>query len=533
MEQLRTSILESIADADKVKDILEKEQIKQAYFKEQINLSDFPDFNPLIMTAFGGYYKTTKILLEYGADPNQPQDNGITPLMVACDQGSKDRINFTHCETVKVLLDNGARAKINDFCDEGFNPLIFAAADGSLEIVKLLVDNGANVNVHFNNEYVYVYNNKLSTHKFWQWTPIMFAAYENHSEIVDFLKDKSGINSMQLMDYIRVDFFEGVRLCWDIYDKQENTKYNYTKLCPIYYTTSALLYKSPKVFEFLFSKIKNDNIKLETWKINTLNRSIPSDLWAWLVSQKIYTINEILSSEYKYKQQTITQLEALCWSGLMKCWYEASDKYNTLIYASSTSIYNTRYIEMDRCPLYNDECIDIGLNFPTPYEYANVDEINKNYYKENRRDIENYHKTTKISSMLTSINVSEIIDFIRNFEGNYFLDLFYEDLGASGMGGYFIDEYDMLIHNKQVVYCNCYSIDKTHGISESLSKTYHNIDDIITSLEYGHKLQGPPNGIYNNKNDKFIGEFLISVQGSVKPVLEYFTKIDRKEIKIE
>jgi ankyrin repeat protein len=48
-----------------------------------------------------------------------------------------------HIDVVKVLLANGA--KVNARC-EGFSPLQYAAYKGDVELCRLLLDHGANVN---------------------------------------------------------------------------------------------------------------------------------------------------------------------------------------------------------------------------------------------------------------------------------------------------------------------------------------------------------------------------------------------------
>ncbi len=49
-------------------------------------------------------------------------------------------------ETIKALLDNGAEPIIVD-SDEHFSPLMHAAAEGNLEVVKLLLDNRADLSL--------------------------------------------------------------------------------------------------------------------------------------------------------------------------------------------------------------------------------------------------------------------------------------------------------------------------------------------------------------------------------------------------
>jgi hypothetical protein len=89
-----------------------------------------------------------KVLLAAGGDPNERDNTGRTPLMVAC--------QFGRVEPAKVLLEAGA--KVNDqgarrpLATTGLQelgeqtPLLIAAATGNPALVKLLVDSGADVN---------------------------------------------------------------------------------------------------------------------------------------------------------------------------------------------------------------------------------------------------------------------------------------------------------------------------------------------------------------------------------------------------
>jgi ankyrin repeat protein len=99
-----------------------------------------------------------KALLDHGAQINVAEEwRGQTPLMWAAAEG--------HTDVVKLLIANGAlidaRSKIFDYTGlrpkagsvgmnfprGGFTPLLFAARQGSLPVVKTLVESGANVNL--------------------------------------------------------------------------------------------------------------------------------------------------------------------------------------------------------------------------------------------------------------------------------------------------------------------------------------------------------------------------------------------------
>ena len=73
-------------------------------------------WTPLLYASSYGFYEVSNLLLDYGADPNIPDDWGQTPLMWASYKG--------HEEIVRLLLESGADPNIKD--DDGDNALIIA-----------------------------------------------------------------------------------------------------------------------------------------------------------------------------------------------------------------------------------------------------------------------------------------------------------------------------------------------------------------------------------------------------------------------
>ena len=78
-------------------------------------------------------------LIDTGADVNEPDENGFTPLMIAA--------NGRNPETVKALIKAGAN--VNSVFKYGETPLMQAVRGwcANPEIVKILLNAGANVNV--------------------------------------------------------------------------------------------------------------------------------------------------------------------------------------------------------------------------------------------------------------------------------------------------------------------------------------------------------------------------------------------------
>lgn len=95
---------------------------------------------PLLWAVTGqNPYEASKLLIENGADVNATNDSGVAPATILAASTPK---------VVKLLKDNGADldTKFLDY----YPPIAIAAGAGNLEIVKALVENGADVNYYPN-----------------------------------------------------------------------------------------------------------------------------------------------------------------------------------------------------------------------------------------------------------------------------------------------------------------------------------------------------------------------------------------------
>jgi ankyrin repeat protein len=127
---------ESYSDVDrKFINAVEKsdlESVKQLFSEEMINPKQliWPDSEevPLGIAAETGSIEMVKLLLELGFDPTL-----LCPLVCA--------VRKQHKRIIVVLLEAGAN--VNELYFEKLTPLMYAAALGNLEIVKLLVEAGA------------------------------------------------------------------------------------------------------------------------------------------------------------------------------------------------------------------------------------------------------------------------------------------------------------------------------------------------------------------------------------------------------
>ncbi len=167
---------------------------------DNINLADGSGQTPLMFAAKKGHLTTVQALLSVPQiDINAKKPDGVTALIVATNKRKDD--------VVKALIDHGANVNITD--NNGWTPLMFAAEKGHLttvqallsapqidinakktdgvtalivatnnrkdDVVKALIDHGANVNITDN----------------YGWSPLMFAAEKGHLTIMQALLDKN------------------------------------------------------------------------------------------------------------------------------------------------------------------------------------------------------------------------------------------------------------------------------------------------------------------------------------------------------
>jgi hypothetical protein len=105
---------------------------------------------PLLMAAKGADAEMMRILAAAGADPTLTNTAGTTPLMAAAgvemfNPNEDSGTNEEGFEAVKVALELGG--DVNQANKQGETPLHGAAWRGSNEIVQLLVDRGARLDV--------------------------------------------------------------------------------------------------------------------------------------------------------------------------------------------------------------------------------------------------------------------------------------------------------------------------------------------------------------------------------------------------
>lgn len=156
-----------------------------SYNIANIRTSNIGRSTPLILAAsnntgeYGKNYKenssetkrneTINVLLSKNAEINLCNNNGTSPLYIACQEG--------HDSTVQLLVSNGAR--INLCSEEGISPLFVACQEDHSSTVQLLLNNGAEINLC----------DKDGT------SPLSVACQEGHDIIVQILlRNRADIN---------------------------------------------------------------------------------------------------------------------------------------------------------------------------------------------------------------------------------------------------------------------------------------------------------------------------------------------------
>jgi ankyrin repeat protein len=101
-----------------------------------VNERDDAGATALVYALSGRYLTTVQALLAArDVDPNLRRADGVSPLMLAVGLGDAD--------IVKALLDKGA--DVNSANPKGFTVLMYAAGKGDLPVVKALLEKGAEV----------------------------------------------------------------------------------------------------------------------------------------------------------------------------------------------------------------------------------------------------------------------------------------------------------------------------------------------------------------------------------------------------
>ena len=126
-------------------------------------------WTPLLTATQNRYYQIGKFLLENGANPNIANEGGWNPLYIATDNRNIEggdyptrKPDMPHLDFISLLLENGANPDLRMASstetrtifthqwlrEEGATPFLRAAQSSDLELMKLLLQYGADPNIN-------------------------------------------------------------------------------------------------------------------------------------------------------------------------------------------------------------------------------------------------------------------------------------------------------------------------------------------------------------------------------------------------
>ncbi|KAG7203560.1 hypothetical protein KM043_013607 [Ampulex compressa] len=151
----------------------------------KVNSTTKTNSTPLRAACFDGHYDVVKFLVQHGADIEMANRHGHTCLMIACYRD--------HIRIAKLLL--ALKADANRKSVKGNTALHDCAESGSLEILKVLVEHGARMDVDS-----------------YGMTPLLAAAVTGHTHVVEYLiglphlvSRKERIDALELLGATYVD----------------------------------------------------------------------------------------------------------------------------------------------------------------------------------------------------------------------------------------------------------------------------------------------------------------------------------------
>ncbi len=177
-----------------------------------IHAKDDEGYTPLLRALIN--YRRSDIaikLIDMGADIHVKDKNGRTPLLLA---------SYDRPDIVKMLIEKGANLNVKEN-NNGESPL-YIASDENIEIVRILLEAGADVNIKNKNENTPLHNacgwnmydiavlliqyranvNAISSAN---WRPIHYAAYDGSTELIKLLIDSGAdvnvVGDMALTNY--------------------------------------------------------------------------------------------------------------------------------------------------------------------------------------------------------------------------------------------------------------------------------------------------------------------------------------------
>jgi len=146
-------------DVGKLQELLEDPNLVGLNGKSRLNIDDKGEgigkhdsltalqraLHPAHGAASANTAKVVQMLIDWGADVNQQDKDGMTVLMFACKHYADKSGN--PAASVKALLAAGADVNQQNQQDKGKTALFYACMEGAADTVKLLLADGANYNL--------------------------------------------------------------------------------------------------------------------------------------------------------------------------------------------------------------------------------------------------------------------------------------------------------------------------------------------------------------------------------------------------
>lgn len=167
-----------------------------------------PSHSPLEWASNLGFVEAIRILLLYGANPNQKAIDGFSPLISALWMSEK--------EAAKVLLENGADPNMEFSNSTNMTPLHIAALEGFADITKMLIDHKANISSKAMLDICKILKNNVAESSLcnnltlrnpvpvMHATPLFFAVVNGHINTINVLLE-NGVNINCSQGYIDID----------------------------------------------------------------------------------------------------------------------------------------------------------------------------------------------------------------------------------------------------------------------------------------------------------------------------------------
>jgi ankyrin repeat protein len=137
------------------------------------NTRGFYDMSPLLWAVSRNDLRMATLLLDHGADSNQPKKDGVTPIFLATVFPPKDARDLS---LATLLVERGA--DVTRPAENGQTALEWVAFYGHLPIAQFLVEHGADVN---------------ALDRFGQ-TPLSMAKGQHRDEMIAFLTTRGAAN---------------------------------------------------------------------------------------------------------------------------------------------------------------------------------------------------------------------------------------------------------------------------------------------------------------------------------------------------